>query len=420
MLDPKQWRGNEDAYRTRLLKRGPQWGPLFDELIESDKTWRDAIQKVDQLKHEQKELTPKGKPTPEMLAALKAKSDEIKSVQDTARLAEANCQELALSIPNVPDDSVPVGSSETDNVAIHTVGTPRSFSFTPKAHDELGISLGILNFEDAAKITGSRFAIYQGWGARLERALINFMLDTHAKIHGYTEIMPPAIVNSKSLYGTGQLPKFADDLFKLEGTDYFLSSTGEVQLTNILSESIVDTKDLPIKYVTYTPCFRKEAGSHGRDVKGLIRLHQFNKVELVNFTHPEESAAQLEQLTQEAETILKLLGLPFRRMVLCTGDLGFSATKTFDLEVWFPSQNKYREISSCSNFLDFQARRAMIRYRDSDKKVDYLHTLNGSGLAVGRCTAAILENFQEADGSITIPDCLRDYMGVESIPCLTA
>jgi len=416
MLDPKRVRESSDAVQAALARRGQAPVDALNRYSQADQNWRKALQQSDALKQKRNELTPKGKPTPDQLDQLKTLSEQVKALQDNLVQLEQEAIAISMTIPNTPDESVPTGKDDTDNQLIRTVGIPTKNDWQ-KPHEEVAENAQLINFDTAAQITGSRFCIYTGWGAKLERALINFMLDVHTEYHGYTEIMPPAIIKSKSLEGTGQLPKFADDLFKLEDSDYWLSPTAEVQVTNIHQNQIIDEKVLPIKYTAYTPCFRKEAGSHGKDVKGIIRLHQFNKVELVNFCHPNQAKAQLEQLVGEAEEILKRLGLPFRTMLLCTGDMGFSSTKTYDIEVWFPSQNNYREISSCSWFSDFQARRAMIRYRDSDDKINYLHTLNGSGLAVGRTLAAILENYQNQDGSITVPEALEKYMGVSVIPC---
>ena len=322
---------------------------------------------------------------------------------------------MLAGVPNVPHESVPVGRSSDDNVEIRRVGEPRKFDFDPKPHWDLGPDLNILDMERAAKITGARFAVYIGLGARLERALINFMLDVHTKEHGYTEILPPFMINSASLFGTGQLPKFAADLFKLENTDYWLAPTAEVPVTNLFRDETLESDKLPIKFCAYTPCFRSEAGSYGRDVRGIIRQHQFQKVELVKFTRPEQSYDELEKLTADAERILQKLGLPYRTVVLCTGDIGFSSAKTYDIEVWLPGQNDYKEISSCSNFEGFQARRASIRHKPTKGKAEFLHTLNGSGLAVGRTWVAIVENYQQRDGSVVIPEALWPFMGAEVI-----
>jgi seryl-tRNA synthetase len=325
---------------------------------------------------------------------------------------DAEIEAALLTLPNLPHDSVPIGRDASSNAEVRRVGEPRRFGFVPKPHWDLGERLGILDFERGARITGSRFTLYRGAGARLERALINFMLDRHTTDHGYTEVLPPFLVNRASMTGTGQLPKFEDDLFRLEADDYFLIPTGEVPLTNVHRDEILAESDLPIAYAASTPCFRREAGSYGRDVRGLIRQHQFNKVELVTFTTPEASYDALERLVRHAEAILTALELPYRVMALCTGDLSFASAKTYDLEVWLPGENAYREISSCSNFEAFQARRIGIRYRPAGgKKTEFVHTLNGSGLAVGRTVVAILENYQDADGSVVIPKALRPYLG---------
>jgi len=333
--------------------------------------------------------------------------EQVKALDDEFR-------ELLAGIPNVPHGSVPVGKDSEDNVEVRRAGEPRRFDFEPKAHWDLGPELGILDLERAAKITGARFALYWDMGAKLERALINFMLDVHTREHGYTEVLPPFMVNSRSLFGTGQLPKFKEDLFKCEGHDFWLIPTAEVPVTNIYADEVLEAAALPVKLCAYTPCFRSEAGSYGRDVRGIIRVHQFQKVELVKFAHPDRSYEELESLTADAEDILRRLGLPFRTVVLSTGDTGFSSAKTYDIEVWLPGQNGYKEISSCSNFEAFQARRAGIRFR-SGKKTEYLHTLNGSGLAVGRTWVAIVENYQQKDGTVVIPEALRPYLNAEAI-----
>jgi seryl-tRNA synthetase len=346
-----------------------------------------------------------------MVARMGEVNERIKALDAEAKLVDDQVRAFQLSVPNVPHESVPDGAGEEDNPVVRHWGEPRAFDFEPRNHWELGPELGGLDFERAAKLAGSRFAVLWGWAARLERALISFMLDVQTGEHGYVEVMPPVIVNSAAMTGTGQLPKFADDLFKLEGWDYYLIPTAEVPVTNLHAGEVLDESDLPRRYASFTPCFRSEAGSYGKDTKGLIRLHQFNKVELVRFERPEDSYAALEELTAHAEEILKRLELPYRVIELCTGDLGFSAAKTYDLEVWLPGQEAYREISSCSNFEDFQARRANIRYKPAGGKSEFLHTLNGSGLAVGRCLVALIENFQRADGSISVPGALRPYMG---------
>ena len=339
-------------------------------------------------------------------------SQKIKGMDEELKQVDEELSSFLLTVPNLPDPSTPLGASESDNVQVRTWGEPGTYSFTPKPHWEIGEELGLLDFECGAKITGARFTLYRGAGARLERALINFMLDLHTGSHGYLEVLPPFMVNSESMTATGQLPKFEEDLFKLKDTDFYLIPTAEVPVTNIHRCEILKKSDLPICYAAYTPCFRSEAGSYGKDTRGLIRQHQFNKVELVKFTHPLESAAELEKLTGNAETVLQLLGLPYRVMALCSGDIGFSSAKTYDIEVWLPGQSCYREISSCSTFGDFQARRAGIRFREEEKsKPEFVHTINGSGLAVGRTLVAILENGQQEDGSIIIPEALRPYMG---------
>ncbi len=336
------------------------------------------------------------------------------SISKPAKL-DSEFRDFLSRVPNLPHESVPVGKDERDNQEVRRWGTPPEFSFPPKAHWDLGSELGILDLERAAKVAGSRFAVYWGLGARLERALINFMLDVHTKEHGYQEVLPPFLVNSASLYGTGQLPKFAEDLFRCEGHDLWLAPTAEVPVTNLFRDETLNSDTLPISLCAYTPCFRSEAGSYGRDVRGIIRQHQFQKVELVKFTRPEQSYEQHEKLTRDAEAILEKLELPYRRVVLCTADTGFSAAKTYDIEVWLPGQNTYKEISSCSNFEAFQARRAQIRSKSGKSKADFVHTLNGSGLAIGRTWVAILENYQQADGSVLVPSALQPYMGAERI-----
>ncbi len=348
----------------------------------------------------------------ELRAKLRQESDAIQEREERLRKAEDECQKLIVTIPNLPHESVPVGRDETGNVEVRKVGEPRSFSFEPKPHWDIGTELGILDFDRAAKISGARFAVLSGAGAHLSRALIQFMLDLHTREHGYREMLPPFLVGADALFGTGQLPKFESDLFKVEGRDLYLVPTAEVPLTNLHRDEVLDEDELPKHYTAYTPCFRSEAGSYGKDVRGLIRQHQFDKVELVKITDQESSFDELEALTRNAEEVLKRLGLPYRVMLLCTGDMGFASAKTYDIEVWLPSQKTYREISSCSNCTDFQARRAKIRYRPaSGGKPRLCHTLNGSGLAIGRTWLAILENYQNEDGSVTIPEALRPYMG---------
>ena len=348
---------------------------------------------------------------------MKGVSNKIKEIDASLSEVEADLKEVLINIPNIPHESVPVGESEADNLIVRKWGGKPAFDYTPKQHFEIGEAQDILDFERGAKITGARFTLYKGAGARLERALINFMLDVHTKEHGYTEVLPPFIVNDTSMTGTGQLPKFKDDLFKIEGLEYYLIPTAEVPVTNIFANEILPEDDLPKYFTAYTPCFRREAGSYGKDVRGLIRQHQFNKVELVKFCRQEESYEELEKLLQNAETILQRLNIHYRVVNLCTADLGFSASKTYDIEVWLPGQDTYREISSCSNFVDFQARRANIRYKkQGDKKTKLVHTINGSGLAVGRTLVAILENYQQSDGSVVIPEALKPYMdGLEKI-----
>ena len=346
------------------------------------------------------------------IAEMREVSQKIKAMDEELKQLDDELGNFLLTVPNLPDPTTPVGASEADNVRVRSWGEPKELPFSPKPHWEIGEQLGILDFERGAKLTGARFTLYRGAGARLERALINFMLDLHTGKHGYEEVLPPFMVNRDSMTGTGQLPKFEEDLFKMLDPEYFLIPTAEVPVTNIHRGEILKKVDLPICYTAYTPCFRREAGSYGKDTRGLIRQHQFNKVELVKFVHPQESAEELERLTGNAETVLQLLGLPYRVMALCSGDIGFSAAKTYDIEVWLPGQNCYREISSCSNFGDFQARRAGIRFREEEKsKPEFVHTLNGSGLAVGRTLVAILENYQLEDGTVIIPDALKGYMG---------
>ena len=416
MYDLRVLRDNLDAIKSQLGPRGKDvaWDDLR-ALIEERRT---LTVTVDGLRHELKKgsedvarLKREKQPADVAMAQMKALGDRIKAAEDTLRSAEERAMDVALRIPNLPHSSVPVGKDPSDNQEIRKWGTMPSFAFAPKAHWDLGEALGILDFERAAKIAGARFAVLTGPGARLERALINFMLDLHTTRHGYQEVLPPFMVNRAAMTGTGQLPKFEDDLFKLRDDDYFLIPTAEVPVTNLLRDEIVPDDRLPVRYTAYTPCFRREAGSYGKDTRGLIRQHQFNKVELVAFSRPGESYQELERLTGQAETILQELKLPYRVVTLCTGDMGFSAAKTYDIEVWLPSQNTFREISSCSNFEAFQARRSGIRYRRTDGKTDFVHTLNGSGLAVGRTLVAILENYQQADGSVTIPPVLRPYMG---------
>jgi seryl-tRNA synthetase len=421
MLDIKYLRENLEEAERRLMTRGEAvtLGP-FREL---DFRRRDLLQKSENLKALRNKVSDEisrvkdKSQVQDKITEMRDVSQQVKVLDEQLGSIEVELSQLLLTVPNIPGATTPVGSSEKDNVEVRTWGTIPALPFTPKPHWELGEQLGILDFECGAKLTGARFTLYRGQGARLERALINFMLDLHTERHNYVEMLPPFMVNRDSMTGTGQLPKFEDDLFRLDGVDYFLIPTAEVPVTNIHRGEILKKSDLPLRYTAYTPCFRKEAGSYGKDTRGLIRQHQFNKVELVKFVHPSESYAELEALLADAEKVLQLLGLPYRVIDLCTGDIGFSAAKTYDIEVWLPGQNAYREISSCSNFEDFQARRASIRFREDDKtKPEFVHTLNGSGLAVGRTLVAILENYQQADGTVVVPEVLRPYMaGAETI-----
>lgn len=420
MLDVKRIRMNPDEVKDLLNKRGGDY-PI-DEVLDLDKERRDLLQEVEAKKAEQNKASKevgmkkaKGEDAEDIIASLGSLSDEISEMDKKVKEVEEKIHTLLLGIPNTPDAKVPVGESDEENIEVFKWGEPRDFDFEAKAHWDLGVDLGILDFERATKITGTRFTAFRGRGAQLERAIIDFMLTTHTNDHGYTEYMMPAIANREAMTGTGQLPKFEFDMFKLEDKDLFLIPTAEVPLTNLYGGEILDGEDLPRKMTAYTPCFRAEAGSAGRDTRGLIRNHQFDKVELVKLVKEEDSFDELEKLTNDAEEILQRLDLPYRKVILCSGDLGFSSTMTYDLEVWMPSYGRYVEISSCSNFLDYQARRANLRYRGDDGKVHFAHTLNGSGLAVGRCFAAILENYQNEDGSVTIPEVLRARMGIDKI-----
>ena len=437
MLDLGFVRGNLEFVEAKLRARGADPAVLLGDFRALDQKRRQAITAAEQAKARRNELS-------QQVGALKkaGKNDEAATVMDETRKLKEQLDELdrtaaelddrlrlaLASVPNLTRDEVPTGTSEADNAVVKTWGEPQRYDFEPKPHWEIGEGLGILDLERAAKLSGARFAVYMGAGARLERALIGFMLDTHTQKHGYTEVLPPFMVNSKSLFGTGQLPKFAEDLFRcsdadaeaaargeFKDNDHWLIPTAEVPVTNLYRDEILDEARLPIRLTAYTPCFRAEAGAAGKDTRGIIRQHQFQKVELVKFTRPEESDAEHERLTRDAEEILEALGLPYRRVLLCTGDTGFSSAKTFDLEVWLPGQGLYREISSCSNFEGFQARRANIRYRaggaGAKGKIEFVHTINGSGLAVGRTWLAIVENYQQADGSVAIPEALRPYMG---------
>ena len=391
----------------------------LEQFHTADEARRELLQKVEALRHQRNDASAKipvmkknGEDTAPLMEEMRTVGTKIKAIETELSRHEEVLNTLLMEIPNIPHPTVPVGGDENDNTLVKTVGTPPEFAFEPLPHWDIGTQLGIFDFERAARITGSRFPLYFGAGARLERALINFMLDIHTVDHGYLEVLPPFIVNRDSMTHTGQLPKFEEDLFKLKGWDYYLIPTAEVPVTNIHHNELIDEENLPVLYTAYTPCFRSEAGSYGKDTRGLIRQHQFNKVELVRFAHPDRSYDELEILLKDAETILQRLDLPYRVITLCTGDLGFSAAKTYDIEVWIPTQGVYREISSCSNFEDFQARRGNIRFKSKGKKGSALvHTLNGSGLAVGRTVAAILENNQQADGSVVIPKALRPFMG---------
>jgi len=389
-----------DDLRTLLQERSG----LLTQVEDARHQLKKGSEEVGRLKREKQ-------PADEAMARMKALGDRIKDMEETLRRADEQVSDLALRIPNLPHQSVPPGQDAATNVEMRRWGAAPAFAFTPRPHWEIGESLGILDFERATKIAGARFAVLTGLGARLERALINYMMDLHGAVHGYREVLPPFLVNRTAMTGTGQLPKFEEDLFRLRDDDYLLIPTAEVPLTNLHRDEIVAETQLPIRYVAYTPCFRREAGSYGKDTRGLIRQHQFNKVELVSFAKPEESYEELERLTAAAEAVLQGMGLHYRVMALCAGDMGFSAAKTYDLEVWLPSQQTFREISSCSNFEAFQARRANIRFRRANGKNELLHTLNGSGLAVGRTVVAILENYQQVDGSVLIPKALRPYMG---------
>jgi seryl-tRNA synthetase len=420
MYELSYFRNNLNAITTRLADRGFTVDVEAFQKLDSER--RSAMSEAEALKAQRNsesqeiaKLKKAGEDTTDRQQRVRELGELIGKLDTQATTLDEQFRDMMAGIPNTPHESVPAGRSEKDNVEVRKWGTPPEFSFQPKPHWDLGPELGILDFERAAKITGARFAVYMGLGAKLERSLINFMLDVHTQQHGYTEVLPPFAINSASLFGTGQLPKFAADLFKLEGTDYWLAPTAEVPVTNLHRDETLDMDALPIKYCAYTPCFRSEAGSYGRDVRGIIRQHQFQKVELVKFARPENSYDELESLTRDAEDILERLGLPYRRIVLCTGDTSFSSAKTFDIEVWLPGLNEYKEISSCSNFEAFQARRAAIRGKAAKGKSDFVHTLNGSGLAVGRTWLAIVENYQQADGSVVVPEALRPYMGTDVI-----
>ncbi len=425
MLDIKLIKNNLDIVENGMKKRGADID--FSSFLETEEKRKALLVEIEQLRYERNtasteiaEMKKSGQDAQPSIEKMRTVSDRIKGLDKALSDLDEAVNSFLITLPNLPHDDVPQGKDDTENRLEKTYGTPAGFDFDAKAHWDLGESLGILDLGRAAKLAGARFPLYMGAGAQLERALINFMLDIHTTEHGYTEALPPFIVNRTTMTGTGQLPKFEEDLFKLQGWDYYLIPTSEVPITNIYAGEILSEDQLPVKYTAYTPCFRSEAGSHGRDTRGLIRQHQFNKVEMVKVTLPETSFDELESLLSNAETILQRLELPYQVVTLCSGDLGFSATKTYDIEVWMPGQDdgkgKYREISSCSNCLDFQARRANIRFkRKNAKKTEFCHTLNGSGLAVGRTFAAILENYQQADGSVKIPEALVPYMGGRTV-----
>lgn len=420
MLDIKRIRTNPEEIKNALNNRGEDFDvTIIDRIVELDEERRKILVDVEALKSKRNQesaqipkLKKAGENVDALMADMKKLSDGIKQLDEKLSKVDEEIEYIMLRIPNIPNPAVPDGETDEDNVEIRRWGDQTKFDFNPKAHWDLGTDLNILDFERAGKVAGSRFTFYKGLGARLERAIINYFLDTHVEKHGYTEILPPYMVNRKSMTGTGQLPKFEEDAFKVENNGYFLIPTAEVPVTNLYRDEILSGSDLPLKHVAYSACFRSEAGSAGRDTRGLVRQHQFNKVELVKFAKPEQSYEELEKLTHDAEEVLQGLGLPYRVVRICKGDLGFTAALKYDIEVWMPSYNRYVEISSCSNFEDFQARRANIKYKDSAKdKPQFIHTLNGSGVAVGRTVAAILENFQQEDGTIAIPEVLRGYMG---------
>jgi seryl-tRNA synthetase len=422
MLDIKYIRQNTEQVRRKILERGYEMD--MAPFLTLDAKRRDILSEVESLRSERNSVSKQvgerkknKEDASELIARVGEVSTRIKGLEEALRETESALDAIVMTIPNIPHESVAYGTSPEDNPVVREWGEKPQFGFRPKPHWEIGENLKILDFERGAKITGARFTLYRGLGSMLERALINFMLDLHETEHGYLEILPPFLTNRESMIGTGQLPKFAEDLFKIERLEYYLIPTAEVPVTNIHRDEILDEKELPIRYVAYSPCFRAEAGSYGKDTRGLIRQHQFNKVEMVKFTAPEASYDELEKLTANAEEVLKRLGIPYRTVSLCTADLGFSSAKTYDVEVWLPGQDTYREISSCSNFEDFQARRASIRFRRGKTgKVEFVHTLNGSGLAVGRTVVAVLENYQQADGSVAIPEALRPYMrGIDQI-----
>ncbi len=421
MIDIELIRKKPDYVKERLATRDESLPNLVDKVLELDRRRRSIITKVEALRAERNKkskeigmLKREGKDTGSIEAQVRELKEKIESLEKEREEVEESLRKVLLQIPNLPHESVPVGEDEGDNVEVRRWGEPKDFPFEPKPHWEIGEKLGILDFKRGASLAGSRFTVVKGWGATLERALINFMLDLH-KEKGYIEVIPPHLVKEDILLGTGQLPKFEEDLYKCERDQLYLIPTAEVPLTNLFRDEILSEEDLPIYLTAYTPCYRREAGSHGKDVRGIIRQHQFNKVELVKIVHPDSSYDELEGLVRDAEEVLKLLGLPYRVVELCTGDLGFSAAKTYDIEVWFPSQGRYREVSSCSNCEDFQARRMRTRFKDSSGRKRFVHTLNGSGLAVGRTLAAILENYQREDGSVEVPEVLRDYLKTDVI-----
>ncbi len=422
MLDMKRIKSNPEAVKAAMRSRNADLDAVIDEILAIDVQRRELIGKVEAVKAEQNaaskeipRIRKEGGDVASIMARMKELADAVKEDNVLLTALDAKQRDLLLRIPNIPNPEVPVGKDDSENVEVRRWGEPTQFAYDPKAHWDIGADLGILDPETAAKVTGARFHFYKGLGARLERAIINFYLNTHTE-HGYTEIFPPFMVNRASMTGTGQLPKFEDDAFRLANEDYFLIPTAEVPVTNMHRDEILDGTRLPIKYCAYSACFRAEAGSAGRDTRGLIRQHQFNKVELVKFADPETSYEELEKLTNDAERVLQMLGLPYRVVCLSTGDLGFSSAKTYDIEVWMPSYGRYLEISSCSNFEDYQARRASIRFKKTPKdKAQLVHTLNGSGVAIGRTVAAILENYQNEDGSVTVPEVLRPYMGCDVI-----
>ncbi|MGO4925353.1 serine--tRNA ligase [Ligilactobacillus ruminis] len=416
MLDIKMIRQNTDEIKERLATRGVK-AEKIDALLEKDKRRRELLVETEGLKQKRNEVSAEianakrnKQDATDAIKEMREVGAKIKDLDEELEEVEATVKDMASRLPNLPNPAIPVGPDESANVELRKVGTPREFDFEPKAHWDIGEDLGILDFERGAKVSGARFVYYKGLGARLERAVYNFMLDEHAK-EGYTEMLPPYIVNAQTMYGTGQFPKFKEDVYQVNGEDMTLIPTAEVPLTNYYRDEVIPTEKLPVYFTALTPCFRSEAGSAGRDTRGLIRMHQFNKVEMVKFSKPENSYDELEKMTQNAGNIMEKLGLPYHVITLSTGDMGFSAAMTHDLEVWMPAQNKYREISSCSNCEDFQARRAHIQYRDENGKLNFVHTLNGSGLAVGRTVAAILENYQNEDGSVTVPEALRPYLG---------